>query len=485
MWAIRAAGLAGLLLAASQGLCPAPRPALLPDTVLSPVGANVTLPCLQGEPGANGSVRWKRETQAVSSEHASPAELGGSLLLCLVQYSDSGRYSCYVGGSLVRSLRLLVEEPPEAPRFSCYRRSHDKDVRCEWQPRGRPSSQTKAVLWVKKWLTAENATEQRCRYFPKAEKVTCRITLPPSEDDTFLLVSTCVSNAVGSAASQDQVISANRVLKPDPPVNVRVDPVENSPQKLRVTWTYPPSWDPRFYRLHFQIRYRAEHSQSYTEIDRVRETSLVIHDAWRGTRHVVQVRGLEEFGHGSWSEWSREVVGIPWTDPSGFEVETGSYSSQFPLDNDFYGDRFTSPPELYGSNNTEGADGGGQAGSGRSSMPLYTFLVAGGSLLLGSGLLAGIVVRYKKKWRRGSLGWGKASMVTQHALVPLAPQSPTSEAPLLSPPVSPGSGDFGPYDVTNLDYLLVPLQLGSPPRPPRPPAAQQQPQLAPGPAVNS
>ncbi|KAG6923536.1 interleukin 6 receptor, partial [Chelydra serpentina] len=112
-------------------------------------------------------------------------------------------------------------------------------------------------------FTGENATEQRCRYFPKVEKFTCRIAVPPSEDDTFLRVSVCVSNGVGSAASQDQVISANRVLKPDPPVNVLVDPVESAPQKLRVNWMYPPSWDSRFYRLHFQVRYRAELSQSY------------------------------------------------------------------------------------------------------------------------------------------------------------------------------------------------------------------------------
>ncbi|KAH1179858.1 interleukin-6 receptor subunit alpha isoform X1 [Mauremys mutica] len=460
MWALRAAGLLCLLRAAAEGPCP--RPALPPETVLSTVGANVTLPCLQRQPEPNGTVSWKVETQAVSSERA---VLEPSLLLRLVQYNDSGRYSCYVGGCLVRSLRLLVEEPPEPPSFSCYRRSHVKDILCEWQPQRRPSPRTRAVLWVKKWLTGKNATEQRCRYFPKVEKFTCRITVPPSEDDTFLLVSVCVSNGAGSTVSKDQVISANRVLKPDPPGNVLVDPVESAPQKLRVNWTYPPSWDPKFYRLHFQVRYRAERSQSYTEIDQLRETSLVIHDAWHGARHMVQVRGLEEFGHGSWSEWSQEAVGTPWADPIGLEWQTGSYSSQFPSDYDFYTDTFTFPPGLYG---TEGTNEGGLGVGDHSTVPLYTFLVTGGSLFLGTGLLAGIVLRYKKKWRRGSLGQGKASAVVQHPLVPLAPPSPTSplsEAPLLSPPASPGSvgstgtpgsGDFGPFDVTNMDYLLVP-----------------------------
>lgn len=39
----------------------------------------------------------------------------------------------------------------------------------------------------------------------------------------------------------------------------------------------------------------------------------IIHDAWRGMRHVVQLRAREEFGHGSWSTWSQEAVGTPWT----------------------------------------------------------------------------------------------------------------------------------------------------------------------------
>ncbi|XP_075763482.1 interleukin-6 receptor subunit alpha isoform X2 [Pelodiscus sinensis] len=462
MWALRAAGLLCLLLAA--GLGPCPPPALLPDTVLSPVGGNVTLHCPPGRPEPSGAVSWRLESQAGSREHVRPAGPGGSLLLLRVQLNDSGRYSCYADGCLVQSLRLLVEEPPEPPSFSCARRSPAKDVLCEWQPQRRPSPRTRAVLWVKKWLSGDNATEQQCRYFPKAEKFTCRLRVPPSEDDTLLLVSVSVRNGAGSATSKDQVISANRVLKPDPPGSVRAEPVERAPQKLRVAWTYPPSWDPRFYRLHFQVRYRAERSHSYTEVDQLRDVSLVLHDAWQGARHRVQVRALEEFGHGSWSEWSQEAVGTPWADPSDVQLQTDAYGSQFPSDYEFYGETFTAPLGCPGSS-TEGETG--PADGDGSAVPLSTFLVTGGSLLLGIALLAGILVRYRKKWRRGPLGQGKASGV-HHALVPLAPPSPTSplsEAPLLSPPASPGSSgcpgspgsqDFGPFDVTNMDYLLVP-----------------------------
>lgn len=136
-------------------------------------------------------------------------------------------------------------------------------------------------------------------------------------------------------------------VKPDPPLNVTVEALEKAPQRLRVTWTYPSSWDPRFYWLRFQVRYRPEPTPTFTEVsphpersrtlgplglpppppgshrpcprqvDQVTRTWLDIRDAWRGTRHLVQVRAQEEFGHGAWSEWSHEAVGTPWTGTGG------------------------------------------------------------------------------------------------------------------------------------------------------------------------
>ncbi|NXW11524.1 IL6RA protein, partial [Fregetta grallaria] len=119
------------------------------DTVLGRPGANVTLTC-RDEGLVNVTVSWQMEEQgaaAVGDRSRRLAE-GNTLLLRRLRYEDSGRYSCYVGGRPLRSLRLLVEEPPETPRVSCYRRSHDKDVLCEWPLQAKPSPGTRAMLWV-------------------------------------------------------------------------------------------------------------------------------------------------------------------------------------------------------------------------------------------------------------------------------------------------------------------------------------------------
>ncbi|NXJ56567.1 IL6RA protein, partial [Spizaetus tyrannus] len=121
------------------------------DMVLGRLGANVTLTC-QDKGLANVTVSWKMEkwgtVAAVVGGHDRWLAEGNTLLLWRLRYEDSGRYSCYVGGRPLHTLRLLVEEPPETPRVSCYRRSHDKDVLCEWPLQAKPSPGTRAMLWV-------------------------------------------------------------------------------------------------------------------------------------------------------------------------------------------------------------------------------------------------------------------------------------------------------------------------------------------------
>ncbi|NWU09411.1 IL6RA protein, partial [Cephalopterus ornatus] len=119
------------------------------DVVLGRLGANITLTCGDEVP-ANVTVWWQMEKRgaAVLGGRGRRLAEGNLLLLQWLRYEDSGRYICSVGSRRLRSMRLLVEEPPEIPRVSCYRRSHDKDVLCEWPQQTKPSPGTRAMLWV-------------------------------------------------------------------------------------------------------------------------------------------------------------------------------------------------------------------------------------------------------------------------------------------------------------------------------------------------
>lgn len=51
------------------------------------------------------------------------------------------------------------------------------------------------------------------------------------------------------------------VVKPDPPTNVEVRPVEGRNNILKVSWSYPRTWKIGYYFLHFYLRYRPQHAE--------------------------------------------------------------------------------------------------------------------------------------------------------------------------------------------------------------------------------
>uniref|UniRef100_A0A667IA98 Interleukin-6 receptor subunit alpha n=1 Tax=Lynx canadensis TaxID=61383 RepID=A0A667IA98_LYNCA len=297
---------------------------VLSDVVTARPGANVTLTCPGEEPGDSATIHWLLRNRVPGSQQERGARVGGRLLLRSVQLSDSGNYSCYRDdGSLAGTVPLLVEAPPEEPQITCFRKSPLSKVACEWGPRSPPSGTTRATLLVRKFGTSPMGdSEEPCQYFPGPQTFSCQLAVPEG-DNSLYVVSLCVSNAAGSKSSHPQTFEGYGILQPDPPVNVTVTAVPGNPRWLRVTWRDPPSWNSYFYRLQFELRYRAERSKTFTTwMVKELQHHCIIHDAWRGARHRVQVRAREEFGHGSWSAWSPEAAGAPWT---GTEWGLGGY----------------------------------------------------------------------------------------------------------------------------------------------------------------
>ncbi|EPY86592.1 interleukin-6 receptor subunit alpha isoform 2 [Camelus ferus] len=225
------------------------------DVLTSLPGANVTLTCPGGEPEDNATVHWVLRNQSPLS-----------------------------------------------------------DVGCEWSPQSPPSPTTKAVLLVRRFQNSLVKDFQKpCQYSQEAQRLLCQLAVPEG-DNSFYVVSLCVANSAGSQASKPQTFEGYGILQPDPPVNITVSAVDRNPRWLSVTWQDPPSWNSYFYRLQFEVRYRAERSKTFTTwMVKELQHHCIIHDAWSGMRHVVQLRAQEEFGHGLWSEWSKEATGIPWT----------------------------------------------------------------------------------------------------------------------------------------------------------------------------
>ncbi|XP_011783885.1 PREDICTED: interleukin-6 receptor subunit alpha [Colobus angolensis palliatus] len=455
-------GAEGLAVALAPGGCPAQEVAR--GVLTSLPGDSVTLTCPGGEPEDNATVHWVLRKPAAGSHLSRWAGVGRRLLLRSVQLHDSGNYSCYRAGRPAGTVHLLVDVPPEEPQLSCFRKSPLSNVVCEWGPRSTPSPTTKAVLLVRKFQNspAEDFQEP-CQYSQESQKFSCQLAVPEG-DSSFYIVSMCVASSVGSKFSKTQTFQGCGILQPDPPANITVTAVARNPRWLSVTWQDPHSWNSSFYRLRFELRYRAERSKTFTTwMVKDLQHHCVIHDAWSGLRHVVQLRAQEEFGQGEWSEWSPEAMGTPWTEsrspPAENKVSTPTQAPTTNKDDDNILSR-------------DSANATSLPVQDSSLVPLPTFLVAGGSLAFGTLLCIAIVLRFKKTWKLRALKEGKTSMHPPYSLGQLVPDRPRPTpvlVPLISPPVSPSSlgsdntsshnrpdarDPRSPYDISNTDYFF-------------------------------
>nr|XP_036872639.1 interleukin-6 receptor subunit alpha isoform X3 [Manis javanica] len=438
-----------------------PSPELASDVLSSLLESTVTLICPGGDQEDNATIHWVYRNQVANSHGDRLVGEGRGLLLRSVQLHDSGNYSCYQDGRPAGSVHLLVDAPLEEPQFSCSRKSPIVNVLCEWTPQSPPSPSTRAVLLLRKFPLEE--FQRPCKYSPETQKFSCQLVVPEG-DNSFYIVSLCVTNSIGSKLSKAQTFEGYTVLQPDPPVNITVTAVDRKPRWLNVTWEYPPSWNSYFYRLRFELRYRAERSKTFTVwMAKDFQNYGVINDAWRGMRHVVQIRAQEEFGHGDWSEWSQEAMGTPWIESRTSPAETMvSLSTQAPTTTE--DDENTLPKDSANATSFPVQDS--------SSAALPTYLVVGGSLAFGTLLCIGIILRFKKTWKLQALREGKTNMHPPYSLGQLVSERPKPTpvlVPLISPPVSPSSlgsdnisrhsrpdarGPQSPYDISNRDYFF-------------------------------
>uniref|UniRef100_H0X8B4 Interleukin 6 receptor n=1 Tax=Otolemur garnettii TaxID=30611 RepID=H0X8B4_OTOGA len=446
-----------------------PSPEVASDVLTSLPGNSVTLTCLGAEPEDNTTVEWVLGNPAPGSQPRRWAGVGSRLLLRTVQFSDSGNYSCYQDGRPAGSVHLLVDDapgqlPPVHSRLCCYEKEIRAAALTEWSGFCCVSLLAWLILSCRlNQMSPGKEFVKPCQYSQESQKFSCQ--LPVREgDSSFHVVTLCVANSLGSKTSRTLTFDGFKILQPDPPINIIVTAVDRKPRWLNVTWKDPSSWNSSFYRLRFEVRYQAERSKTFTQwMVKGLQHYCVIHDAWAGMRHVVQLRAQEEFGHGQWSPWSTEATGTPWTEPRSTPAAEVSTPTQEPTTNTEDNDKY---PE--DSPNTTSPDLVQQL----SSEPLPMFLVAGGSLAFGALLCIGIVLRFKKTWQLQTLKDSKTNAHPPYALGQLVPERPTPTpvlVPLISPPVSPSSlgsdntlnhsqpdarEPQSPYDISNQDYFF-------------------------------
>lgn len=440
-------------------------------TLVSLPGVPVMLTCPGVEPEDNTTVYWVHN----GSNPRRWASVGRNLLLRLVQPSDSGNYLCYLDGWQAGTVRLLVDVPPEEPNIHCFRKHFLQNLVCVWRPSHPPSKTTEAVLEVMKQFTSESF-QVPCQYSEEFQNFSCQAAIR-EDKQAYHIANLCVANSVGSKSSNKVLFHSRKVVQPDPPANLVVTAIPGNPHWLNVSWQDPNTWDSNYYWLRFEVRYRPEWSETFTvwlikkspglktikglkiaqQLNKTWEPKILHHhcvipDALGGMKHVVQIRGRDDLGTGKWSEWTPEVTCTPWIDTRKLAGTPTEPPDEEDYDEDFYRNSpgTTEPP-----------------GQESSSASVATFLVAGGSLVFGLLLCAGVVLRLKKTWKAQA---GKECKMTLPPPYSSGQLMPTVVlVPLLAPATSPssqgsdnsvshsrpGAGEpQSPYDISNRDYFF-------------------------------
>ncbi|XP_062888708.1 interleukin-6 receptor subunit alpha-like isoform X1 [Mobula hypostoma] len=415
----------------AQDLCPLTVP--LPGTVTSQVGGRAHLSCGPG-PGDQVETEWRFRNKVLRPGRHRTLN-GSRLILEPIEAKNAGIYTCFRNGTKVKSVRLLVGEPPKTPTTLCLLKSYLSPIRCEWQSMELKSLTKCNVLYRTSFL--KNATLKLCKFYTGPRVCVC--TVPHREGEyEHHYIRLAVSNGFGCAYSKEKMFSFDSLLRSDPPEMVRVRSVRKAVHKLNVTWTYPRTWQQGFYALQFEVSYGVK-DELFFRSAIVKDTNFLIADALPNRNYTVQVRAKEEFNHGSWSEWSPEAFGVPWADPRRNIVSQGD-TEGYPSTVIECEECSFEEKNIQESQQPE-----------RKSFPDYMLCLMVLCLVIVSTLFTVILIRYRRKWQATVKVKGHAEVLPESLTVklikgPQAQQDPKCQEATAETPFQ-GEASTQPLDV--------------------------------------
>ncbi|XP_056402481.1 interleukin-6 receptor subunit alpha [Hyla sarda] len=392
-----------------ETLCP--KPAAPEDAILVSLHSAVNLTCV----GCEGSVSWRHRSPPGSPRHLEGTQSGGHLVVDPVTYEDEGGYTCYKDGAPVCSVELMVkDELQDNAPLLCYHRYPTHNITCEWTPSKLLHPSSNVTLVVLRNL--RDPTFYPCTYSAPRQTFSCS-SLYTEGDESNHAFYLCVNGRTDSTLAANLDAYGKDLLHVEPPLNVRVTPVQNHPRRLRVSWSRPRFWEETFYHLIYQVLYGVENSP-HPSNGTTSAQSFLIEDAVMGSKHLIRVRAREEFQK-NWGSWSEEAAGTPWSEeatttwvPTEYDPPT-SEEEEDPI-----GEEKTSAPVV--------------------SFPRISWLAPCVSLGLVLLIFFGIWIRYQEI-QILKLQWGLVRSLFHSSSKVKSPQPQASASLLMAPCSSPPS----------------------------------------------
>uniref|UniRef100_A0A1A8FX03 Interleukin 6 receptor n=2 Tax=Nothobranchius TaxID=28779 RepID=A0A1A8FX03_9TELE len=262
--------------------------------------------------------QWKRTEQLVQRGDTNRGKVtflghGAALTLESVRLTDAGNYTCHHRGREAFAVEVVVADPPEKPSLSCYKKSPESKIQCEWRPLKPIAKVPSCYLLLSKGET-HNFHQVPCSYSSQRSLCWCDLEHNQSELRTTHSAILCVTSITGNDTSNAIKFTPLNFMKPDPPSDVTAHQEERQEKVIKVTWNLPPTWKHQCncYDIIYEIRYRPATSV-HDQVSMIRsKTSYIITNVLSGVDYLIQLR-IREADDGHWSDWSSPVHARSWT----------------------------------------------------------------------------------------------------------------------------------------------------------------------------
>ncbi|XP_008290085.1 interleukin-27 subunit beta [Stegastes partitus] len=231
-----------------------------------------------------------------------------------------------VGSQALDLLRVTTTsgDPPSTPTVHCWCSNYPNATFCTW-PKPSRSPPTHYIATYSE-RHGQNSTE-RCHLIPPGSSSS--ISAPSSASDdlwrcylpnlkllTDYIINITAVHSEGSS-SHLMIFMMEDIVKPDPPVQVRVSP--HNVRNLMVKWSAPPTWTSLdIFPLKYHIRYQWNNrgTPMSSNLGPLEDTKIELKGLTPGRTYLFQVCARELLGLGECSNWSSPVeITIPRTKP--------------------------------------------------------------------------------------------------------------------------------------------------------------------------
>ncbi|XP_010738777.3 interleukin-27 subunit beta [Larimichthys crocea] len=228
---------------------------------------------------------------------------------------------CVLGGQAVDLLRAKATSgfSPATPKVHCWCAGYPNlTAQCSWPE---PSHSTSLIHYIATCSERNRPTvTTQCQFIQPGSAASSssserllHCTLPNLKLLTDYILNVTAVTASGESSSHLSSFMLEDIVKPDPPVDVRVSPLNI--RNLLVEWSPPPTWaNLNIFPLKYQILYQWESRGTPRSINLgpFESTKIELKGLTPGRPYLFQVCAMELLGLGKCSDWSLPVkVTIP------------------------------------------------------------------------------------------------------------------------------------------------------------------------------